>query len=146
MRRIKIELTSCSSEFETRAYCGISGKSARTVGFHDFTRNEYYTIYPRFLGTVEARIYNCCTDPDEDGFGMSHEYDFYYFDEFMEFLHMEYGATISQCYGNNTSKIKGKCDAVWVEKQGIREAFWREHENDSTMVRYQQEKLCYKLG
>lgn len=125
---------------------GIFGNSARMIGLPNFARDKYYRICPRFPGTIEARIDGGCCDPDEDGFGMCNEYNFYYFDEFMEQLYVQHGATVSQCYGSNTTYIKERCDIEWVKKQAIREAFWMEHQNNPTMVRYQQDKLCYQLG
>lgn len=102
---------------------GCSGAVMKKMGFLDFEENVFYDLESLNDQRIYVGSYYVSYDgPDETGFGMENEYDYYYFDEFFRLLYILRGWSRLDIRSNQ-GRIQPMCEAKKAEKQKEREAF-----------------------
>ena len=95
------------------------GADMRKIGFLDF--EEKVTYHLKSLNTEKIYIGSCYVSydrPDDTGFGMEDEYDYYFFDEFFRLLFILRGWS-KRDIQNNQDRITAACREKRAEKQLI---------------------------
>ncbi len=122
-------------------YEGVYGKTMKEIGLPEFYLDVRYDVQPTYhgfrKGIIEARRDAGGCDADEDGFGMTIEYAFYYFNEFYELLTDIWGASVTEA-SKRYDRTEAECRVAWLEKQHARDEFWKIHKDDPAMEQYHQ--------
>ncbi|MFI3212617.1 MAG: hypothetical protein R3Y24_04675 [Eubacteriales bacterium] len=131
----EIRINNITEGIETK----VTGSKMKKIGLMEFEREGSHETSSRYKGIFECNIRVDYADPDDDGFGGGAEYNFYFYNEFYEILHVEDYIRYSQRFNNYTiENIKEKCKSSWLEKQKIRDAFWERNKNNPKMEQYHQ--------
>lgn len=118
-----------------RKCCYLSGIWMHQIGFLDFeTDVSYDTESLNERGVYVASRYASCEGPDETGFGMEEEYDYYFFDEFFCFL-FNLHAWSKIDFRANEKWIWAKCEEEKEKKCKERDIFWMQNRERTDMER-----------
>lgn len=124
---------------ERRREC--CGSVMRRIGFLDFDEKISYTMESLDRnGIYIGSRYVSYDGPDESGFGMEDEYDYYFFDEFFRLLYMIPGWS-ERDISNNRDRIDSFNIMKRDSMQRERDQFWNRYGNEPEMERYRMSAI-----
>jgi len=118
--------------WQTRYYPGQGG--ADKLGLLDIvSADDNWPTDEIEEGIYKAEDYSGYSGPDETGFGMEEEYNFYYFDEYYRLLNVLKGWS-NHDVRMNKERILNECREERDALRAEREAFLKEHAHDPAPV------------
>ena len=118
--------------WQTRYYPGQGG--ADKLGLLDIvSADDNWPTDEIEEGIYKAEDYSGYSGPDETGFGMEEEYNFYYFDEYYRLLNVLKGWS-NHDVRVNKERILNECREERDALRAEREAFLKEHAHDPAPV------------